>query len=97
MKKLIARVELHGFTDESYEKLHEAMAAFGFDRSFVNPADGMNYVLPNGTYYSEKVGELSDIRIKVSAIADSLSTRKKASVWLCEFQDCNWYLYKESN
>ena len=50
MANYIARVELHGATEEEdYEVLHDEMAQRGFTRQ-IQGNDGVEYQLPTGTY-----------------------------------------------
>lgn len=42
--------------------------------------------------FSEKGGDIYQIRSQISDYADRLS-RYRASVFVCEFSQCAWYLY----
>ncbi|EAA7538829.1 hypothetical protein EA576_21855 [Salmonella enterica subsp. enterica serovar Give] len=55
--------------------------------------DGSYNQLPDGTYISEKGGDISEIRSQISNYADRLSIYR-ASVFVCEFSQCAWYLYR---
>ncbi|MBU9379418.1 hypothetical protein [Burkholderia gladioli] len=52
MAEFLARVELHGASDEDYENLHFQLGIFGFVR-VVPAVGGGNYRLPTGTYWIE--------------------------------------------
>ncbi|ECM4408923.1 DUF2622 domain-containing protein [Salmonella enterica subsp. enterica serovar Give] len=92
MATYLARVELHNSDPEDYEQLHEYMLSLGFKRTIPH-GDGSYNQLPDGTYISEKGGDISEIRSQISNYADRLS-KYRASVFVCEFSQCAWYLYR---
>ncbi|HBN5913846.1 TPA: hypothetical protein L3H17_002966 [Morganella morganii] len=92
MKKILARIELYGADETDYESLHEKMRALGFARKIPH-GDGTYDRLPDGTYVAEKDYDLFAIRGKISGIADQLSRKHNASVFVCSFTDSAWYLY----
>ncbi|EBO4967657.1 DUF2622 domain-containing protein [Salmonella enterica] len=92
MATYLARVELYNADPEDYEQLHEYMLSLGFKRTIPH-GDGSYNQLPDGTYISEKGGDISEIRSQISNYADRLS-KYRASVFVCEFSQCAWYLYR---
>ncbi|OZM18070.1 hypothetical protein CEO49_22405 [Klebsiella variicola] len=92
MSNILARVELHGADEDEYETLHQHMLTLGFVRETPH-GDGTRNKLPDATYVAPKKGELAPLREKISAFADKLGTRR-ASVFICEFENCAWYLYR---
>jgi hypothetical protein len=55
MANTIVRVELHGATNEAqYQKLHQAMAAIGFERTIVEGNTRARMQLPTAMYYSTR-------------------------------------------
>lgn len=50
MAMFVARVELHGANAETYQRLHEAMQAIGFNRTITGD-NGGRYLLPTGEYH----------------------------------------------
>ena len=92
MATYLARVELHRADPEHYEQLHERMSSIGFERTIPH-GDGSNNQLPDGTYISEKGGDIAEIRNLISSYSDRL-TGVRASVFVCEIGDCAWYLYR---
>ncbi|EPP1115389.1 hypothetical protein ACULYN_005307, partial [Escherichia coli] len=91
MPTYLARVELYNAEPEDYEGLHKYMLSLGFRRTIPH-GDGSYNQLPDGTYVSEKGGDIYQIRSQISDYADRLS-RYRASVFVCEFSQCAWYLY----
>jgi len=49
LNMLIARIELRDATREQYEALHDAMTAYGYERT-VKADNGLRYDLPDATY-----------------------------------------------
>ncbi|HEE0139757.1 TPA: hypothetical protein R8G72_000833 [Citrobacter youngae] len=92
MSNVLARVELHGADEEAYETLHERMLSLGFVREIPH-GDGSRNKLPDATYVAPKREELVQLRERISSCANSLGTRS-ASVFLCEFENCAWYLFR---
>lgn len=95
MAKILARVELHGASDASYNELHSLMSNIGFSKT-ITTDDGRRWELPSGTYVTQSNMPLIDIRENVSLIANSLST-SVASVWVCNYDDSAWILYPATN
>lgn len=92
MSNILARVELHGADEEAYETLHEHMQSLGFVRKIPH-GDGTYNKLPDATYIAPKKGDLMPLRDKISSYANKLGNRN-ASVFLCEFDECAWYLFR---
>lgn len=92
MSTYLARVELHGAQSDDYEPLHQYMRSIGFERTMPH-GDGSLNQLPDGTYISGSGGDLTKIREQISSYADHLTVRR-ASVFVCQFDQCSWYLYR---
>ncbi len=66
------RIELHGASDEDYDRLHEAMEADGFSRT-IESSDGALYELPPAEYnFSHPTMTAGDVRDKAYAIAKTV-------------------------
>ncbi|MDF7760823.1 hypothetical protein PU683_14980 [Kosakonia cowanii] len=92
MSNILARVELHGADEEAYELLHKHMAAQGFIRE-IPQGDGTFNQLPDATYISDRNEDLESVRKRISLYADRLG-KTNASVFICEFNNCAWYLFE---
>ncbi|CSP25802.1 Uncharacterised protein [Shigella sonnei] len=60
MPTYLARVELYNAEPEDYEGLHKYMLSLGFRRTIPH-GDGSYNQLPDGTYVSEKGGDIYQI------------------------------------
>lgn len=75
MPTYLARVELYNAEPEDYEGLHKYMLSLGFRRTIPH-GDGSYNQLPDGTYVSEKGGDIYQIRSQISDYADRLSVSR---------------------
>lgn len=72
MASFTTRVEMHGATDEDYERLHSELGKYGFKRTIVGVAnDGVQrtYVLPTAEYdytSSSTAHQVRDLALRVA-------------------------------
>ena len=94
MAEYFARVELFNAGSDEYEKLHKKMQTMGFERT-VAFTDDKDYWLPIGTYNGFSNLTPDELRVKVSGIADPLSSPRSASVLVIKSADWSAYLFSE--
>jgi len=82
------RVELHYGTEQDYEKLHGAMAVYGFLRTIVSD-DGAKYKLPPGEYRSPSSSSNYTTVCK-NASAAAATTGCKFAVFVTMGDTCTW-------
>lgn len=89
MGTFLTRVELHSAIAADYERLHLAMAGFGFSRTIIAD-DSTRYALPTAEYVSQ--GEFTAEYTRELAKAAALSTGKTCSVISVIYTHAAWEL-----
>lgn len=94
MAEYMVRVELSNAGGEDYSDLHEGMEVLGLNRTLVFE-NGKRYKMPRGTYFgSSHLGTVA-LRDRVKLIADPLATLGVASVFVCQSQDWQAWLFED--
>jgi hypothetical protein len=94
MAEYMVRVGLSNADGDDYSDLHDAMEALGLKRTVVFE-NGKRYKMPNGTYFgSSSLGTIA-LRDKVKSIADPLAVLGAASVFVCQSQDWQAWLFED--
>ena len=90
MANYIARVELHGATDEEdYEELHENMEQRGYSRTILG-GDGIRYQLPDATYVMENVDDVSLDQAHAAAVEAAGETGFEFSLIVADWNDAKF-------
>ncbi|NWC26895.1 DUF2622 domain-containing protein [Pseudomonas tolaasii] len=94
MAEYMVRVGLSNAEGDDYSDLHDAMEVLGLKRAVVFE-NGKRYKMPNGTYFgSNSLGTVA-LRDKVKSIADPLAVLGTASVFVCQSQDWQAWLFED--
>ena len=85
------RVEMHGATGEEYERLHELLASYGFNRTIEGVDDDgrrHTYALPTAEYNSASAETAATVRRRVQQLAATI--RKDPWVLVTEATNRSW-------
>ncbi|MDW7782281.1 hypothetical protein [Morganella morganii] len=82
MADYTVRVELRNADWDTYNKLHESMAASGYIRTVVGD-DGRRFKLPDAEYVASKGGGLNQVRDEVVRIAKAHNSDPSVLVTEC--------------
>jgi hypothetical protein len=89
MNWYITRVELKNANWQDYEKLHEAMAEEGFDKT-ITGGTGVEYHLIDGEYFYENANDLKSRDVLNKAEVAIQKTKKNFRVFVTKADSMSW-------